>query len=755
MKKYKNTFLYVTLLGGCSLLMFLVVSKGSLLEQDVIYNVSDKSVFENFYLTLYQNLKNPLALLLAQIVTIVLVARGFGWFCKKIGQPSVIGEIVAGIALGPSFLGMHFPEFSQMIFPVDSLANLSFLSQIGLILFMFVIGMELDLKVLKNKAHDAIVISHASIIIPFTLGLTLAYYIFESFSPKGAEFLSFGLFLGISMSITAFPVLARIVQERSLHKTRIGSIAITCAAADDITAWCLLAAVIAIVQAGSFVSSLYTIALALIYVIVMLKLVKPFLAKVAKTNASHQAMSKSFVALFLIILIISSYATEVIGIHALFGAFMTGVIMPENTRFRELFMQKVEDVAVILFLPLFFVYTGLRTEIGLLNEPYLWKITGIIILVATVGKFIGSALTAKFVGINWKDSLVIGALMNTRGLMELIVLNIGFDLGVLTGEIFAMMVIMALATTFMTGPLLDLIDFIFKKQKHSDELQPQERPLSYQVTLLFDKVSKPKDLLKLAYSFVGTNSINTSVTAMNVVDSNEIKPYNVASYETEVFEPVLQQAQDLGQEIRTLYKASLSVSDDIVELINQQGCDLFLTEMGYSIYRGTLLGNILGFTTNIINPNTLLNRVTGKEKLFEQSLFDIRTQEILFKSQVPVGVFINKEFKSVDKVFFPVFKKGDLELLKFAQKWILNAGSQVTVLDALEQISSNIDFKEQVRLIEHYKPNHIRMIKKRTIRKEFIEQFDIMIISLDSWKQLVATRSRWLHFAPSILIIKN
>ena len=408
--------------------------------------------------SLVKNLGHPLALLLAQIVIIILVARLFGWICAKIGQPSVIGEILAGIVLGPSLAGMYFPGFSAALFPVKSLGNLQFLSQIGLILFMFIIGMELDLKVLKNRVHEAVVISHASIIIPFALGIGLSYYIYQSVAPQGIQFLSFGLFTGIAMSITAFPVLARIVQERGINKTRLGTIAITCAAADDITGWCILAAVIAIAKAGSFVSALYTIAMAAVYVLLMIKIVRPFLKRVGDLHNTRENLSKPIVAIFFITLIISSYITEVIGIHALFGAFMAGVIMPANVKFRNIFIEKVEDVALVLLLPLFFVFTGLRTQIGLLNEVYLWKITGLIIIVAVAGKFIGSALAAKFVGQNWKDSLTIGALMNTRGLMELIVLNIAYDLGILTPQIFTMMVIMALVTTFMTGPALDFIN---------------------------------------------------------------------------------------------------------------------------------------------------------------------------------------------------------------------------------------------------------------------------------------------------------
>ncbi|MDM1038083.1 cation:proton antiporter [Myroides odoratimimus] len=754
MSKFKNSLLYFFIIGGCSALMYWVVSKGVKLESNVVKVVSDKSIFENFLDTIQDNLNFPLALLLAQIVTIVLVARVFGWICKKIGQPSVIGEIIAGIALGPSFVGAYFPEFSEALFPVHSLGNLSFLSQIGLILFMFVIGMELDLKVLKNKAHDAVLISHASIIIPFALGMTLAYYIFTSFAPEGVEFLSFGLFLGISMSITAFPVLARIVQERGLQKTRLGTIVITCAAADDITAWCLLAAVIAIVQAGSFASSLYIMALAIIYVIVMLKLVKPFLARIAKYQPTSNMFSKGTVAIFLLTLIISSYCTEVIGIHALFGAFMTGAVMPDNIKIRNIFIEKVEDVAVVLFLPLFFVYTGLRTEIGLLNEPYLWKVTGVIILVATIGKFVGSALTAKIVGISWKDSLTIGALMNTRGLMELIVLNIGFDLGVLTGEVFAMMVIMALATTFMTGPVLDLIAKIFGPLG-DDEVKTVTPNLGkYQVSLFFEDKTSLAPLMRLASSFVGKNNADTGITAMHLVDSIEVNAFTSTEYENEIFEAVQEEATALDQEVQTYYKVSNDIESDVVNVVNEQISDLLLIEVGYSIYRGSLLGNILGFTTRIINPDVLLNKVTGKEKFFENSWFNARTQQILNRSKVPVGIFINKDFDKVEQIFLPVFSKQDLKLLSYAQKWIRNSEAQITVLDATGQLESYPEFKEQIRLIEQFKPNHIRIVNAKEVNNEFVKDFNLMLISLESWKTLVEERKTWLNSAPSMLLIQ-
>jgi len=500
MKNYKNTIFYLSVTGGFIALMYWIISKGKKLEANevIVTPESGNGSWNDFLVSIQHNFQDPLAILLAQIITIILVARIFGWVFKKIGQPSVIGEIIAGIVLGPSLLGLYFPEFSGALFPVESLGNLKFLSQIGLILFMFVIGMELDLKVLKNKANEAVVISHASIVIPFALGIGLAYFVYNRFAPEGVTFLAFSLFMGIALSITAFPVLARIVQERGIHKTKLGSIVITCAAADDITAWCILAVVIAIVKAGTFVSSLYIIMLAVLYVVAMIFIVKPFLKRIGDLYGSKDTIIKPVVAIFFLVLILSSYATEVIGIHALFGAFMAGDIMPDVPKLRTVFIEKVEDVALILLLPLFFVFTGLKTEIGLLNDPYLWKVTGFIILVAVVGKFLGSALAAKFVGQSWRDSLTIGALMNTRGLMELIVLNIGLELKVLTPEVFTMMVIMALVTTFMTGPALDLINYIFKT-KDGVEIVEQTSHNKYRILISFGNNEKGKSLLRLAH----------------------------------------------------------------------------------------------------------------------------------------------------------------------------------------------------------------------------------------------------------------
>jgi Kef-type K+ transport system membrane component KefB len=756
MRKFRNTFFYVGVISTFLVIMYWIAVSGVQLEQgrEIILPDTGKTQWEEFVDTLVHNLEHPLAILLAQIVTIILVARFFGWIFKKIGQPVVIGEIIAGIVLGPSLVGMYFPEFSAALFPKASLGNLQFLSQIGLILFMFVIGMELDLKVLRNKAHDAVVISHASIVFPFALGMGLAYFVYESFAPMGVQFSSFALFLGISMSITAFPVLARIVQERNLQKTRLGTIVITCAAADDITAWCLLAGVIAIVKAGSFVSALYIIGLATLYVLVMIKVVRPFLKRIGDLHTTVENLSKPIVAIFFITLIGSAYATEVIGIHALFGAFMAGAIMPENSKFRNIFIEKVEDVALVLLLPLFFVFTGLRTEIGLLNDAYLWKVTGGIILIAVVGKFLGSAVAAKFVGQSWKDSLTIGALMNTRGLMELVVLNIGFDLGVLTPEIFAMMVIMALVTTFMTGPALDFINWIFKSKKNHIPQELSEKS-KFKILISFGHHERGRTLLRLANSFVRKLNGNASVTAMHLSPSNELNQINAKQYEQESFSPITQEAEKLHQKITKVFRASNDVETDIAEAANEGEFDLLLIGVGQSIFEGSLLGTILGFTTRIVNPENIINQVTGKESFFENSPFDQRTKAILNKSKVPVGVLIDKKFENTEKVLIVIEDALDDFLMNFAQQLINNSASQITVCDLTEQIKKNQELKERIRSLEQVAPNHIHLLHENKIDKAFLASQGLLLISMAGWKKIVESNSPWLPDLPSTLIVKN
>lgn len=403
------------------------------------------------------NAQHPLARLLLQLIVIVLAARMCGALAGHLGQPPVIGEIVAGVLLGPSLLGWLLPSASGFLFPTASMQVLQLLSQIGVMLFMFVVGVELEPSYLRGKAHSAVAVSHFSIIIPFTLGVALSLALYTQYAPHGVPVHAFALFCGIAMSTTAFPVMARILEERQLTHTPLGVTAIACAAIDDVTAWSILAFVVAVTTAGGAGRTLLVIAaLSATFVLLMIAVVRPVLQRVLHPERTGNTLSKGGIAIVLAVLLSSALITEVIGIHALFGAFAAGAIMPVGGTFRRVLRERLESISSVFLLPIFFVYTGLRTEIGLLDDAWSWAICLIIIVVATTGKFGGTVLAARWTGQPWRDSMALGALMNTRGLMELIALNVGYDLGILTPEIFAMMVLMALVTTAMTGPLLSL-----------------------------------------------------------------------------------------------------------------------------------------------------------------------------------------------------------------------------------------------------------------------------------------------------------
>jgi len=398
--------------------------------------------------------------LLAQIGVILIVSRIVGQLFRKMHQPQVMGEMVAGILLGPSLLGWVAPGISAALFPPESLGYLSSLSQIGLVLFMFLVGLELDPQILRGRGHTALVTSHVSIIAPFLLGTLLALYLYPRLSDDSVTFTNFALFLGTAMSITAFPVLARILAERKLLRTPLGAMAIACAAVDDVTGWCILAGVVLLVRATGSATPLWlTLFGTAAYVLVMLFVIRPALRRLANVYERRGFIPQDILAVTLLLVLASAWTTEWLGIHALFGAFMAGAILPKQHGFVHALVEKLNDAAVVLLLPIFFAFTGLRTSIGLVSGGVMWFYCGLIILVAIAGKFGGSTIAARVTGLSWREASALGILMNTRGLMELVLLNIGLDIGVISPALFTMMVLMALVTTFMTSPVLEWIYF--------------------------------------------------------------------------------------------------------------------------------------------------------------------------------------------------------------------------------------------------------------------------------------------------------
>jgi Kef-type K+ transport system membrane component KefB len=405
-----------------------------------------------------QNFQDPLAPLLLQFIVIILATRALGSLVSRFGHPAVIGEIAAGILLGPSLFGWIWPQAFALVFPTSSLGILYLFSQIGVCLFMFVVGIELDIGHLRQKARTAVAVSQSSIIVPYLLGVASAILLYPSYATAGTSFVSFALLMGIAMAITAFPVLARILTDRGMSKTELGVTAITCAAVGDATAWAMLAFVVALARATGMVSTFVSFALVMLFVATMLLGVRPLLARSLATREAKAAPSPSIFALVLVLLTASALTTHLIGIHALFGAFLAGTIVPRKQELLNSITMRLEQFSSVFLLPLFFAFSGLRTQVGLLDNAKSWLICLGIIAVATLGKVVGSMVPARLTGMTWNDAFSLGALMNTRGLVELIALNIGYDLGILPPEIFAMMVLMALTTTFMTGPLLNLAE---------------------------------------------------------------------------------------------------------------------------------------------------------------------------------------------------------------------------------------------------------------------------------------------------------
>ena len=378
-----------------------------------------------------------------------------GFAFRRLGQTPVIGEMVAGVLLGPSLLGQLLPSIESRLFPPASLPSLHLISQLGVVLFMFVVGLEVDVDRLRRRAQATFLISNAGIIVPFALGVWLSLYLHEHYAPPGVPFLPFALFIGTAMSITAFPVLARILTERRLNGTELGNLAIGCAAIDDVTAWCLLAVVLALSRGEGLIGPFVAVVLAGIVAVIAFVVVRPRARQLFGGSVSDGLPPRTLFRA-LVFLLAAALSTEAIGVHAVFGAFLAGVAVGGASDLREPLRRTIEPLTSMLLLPLFFAYSGLRTEVGSLSGQA-WIACALVLIAAVVGKFGAVTAAARIQGTSWRESLALGALMNTRGLMELVVLNIGYDLGMLSPQMYTMMVIMALTTTCMAGPVLAVL----------------------------------------------------------------------------------------------------------------------------------------------------------------------------------------------------------------------------------------------------------------------------------------------------------
>jgi len=740
--KWKIGLLYAALITVFGSLTYGLLSNGitrwSIGEKsmvDAAISTGTDSYWLTFAKSMLTNIGEPAAMLLLQIISILVISRIFGWLFAKIGQPTVIGEILAGIVLGPSLLGRIYPEAFNFLFAKDSLGNLYILSQLGLILFMFTIGMELNLKMLRNKIGETWLISHASIMIPFFLGMLLAYNLYGEFVDGKTSYVSFALFMGISMSITAFPVLARIVQEKGLTRTHLGSLALASAAIDDVTAWCLLAAVIAIAKTGSLISSIYTIAAAIAYICVMIWIVRPFLRKIGEIYKSAEVLNKSIVAFFFLVLVCSALTTQIIGIHALFGAFLAGVIMPPLPNFRKMMIDKVEDISVTLLLPLFFVFTGLRTEIGLLNTPHLWIICFIIILVAILGKFGGSSLSAKIMGESNRDSLALGILMNTRGLMELIVLNIGYEMGILPPAIFVMLVIMALFTTFMTTPAMSLIERLYPLRNIAEERNRQKALGIFNALVACGNPENGKYLLNVAKTVLDGSKNSLNVTVLHITVGTDVNPIHGEEYSVDSFKSVHEEAEVLDLPIETRYKVTDNIGHEIVHTVNHEGFDFLLVGAGVSLPGKSLLRK--GF-------------------FYPGSLIKDKTRFFIENSNCSVGVFVNRNFSRITKTLVFIDKPEDEFLLRYARRLLRNNGEvTIRIMDVHKLAETHSAISDGIAALRDEFPTAVKVSKNMHVSSTYVSNYSFLLISYTAWNHYSTSQEHVLENIPSTLIINK
>ena len=502
---------------------------------------------------------HTVVLVLIEVLIVIGLSRLVGLGFKAIKQPLVIGEIFAGIMLGPSLFGLIAPGLAHSLFPAETMPYLNVLSQIGLIFFMFLIGLELNPKYLSGNLKTAILISNLSIIVPFASAFGLSFVLYPLVSNNHVNFAPFALFLGAAMSITAFPVLARIITENNLQGTRLGTLALTCAAVDDVTAWCILAVAIAVARHGSIdQQAILTIIESVVYIGFMFTIGLWFLKRLSKHHHRAGRLSQLVLAIIYMGVVASALITEFIGIHLIFGAFLLGAVMPKDEELVRELAIKTEDFVLIFLLPIFFAYSGLKTQIGLLNSPNLWLLSALILLVAIGGKYTGTYVAARLSGIDKREASALGWLMNTRGLTELIVLNIGLELGVITPLLFTMLVIMALVTTFMTSPLLEWtypkrlirLDIVESEAEIPIEALPEAYIAQYRILVPVANPAAQKGLLQLATAIAVNNRQPAVVYPLSFIELEE--DYGFESSPNETDRLIAERCQKLEELIATL-----------------------------------------------------------------------------------------------------------------------------------------------------------------------------------------------------------
>jgi Kef-type K+ transport system membrane component KefB/nucleotide-binding universal stress UspA family protein len=644
---------------------------------------------------------HAVVLVLVEVLIIIGLSRLMGLGCRVFKQPLVIGEIIAGIMLGPSLFGLVAPNLATTLFPAETLPFLDVLSQIGLIFFMFLIGLELDPKYLKGNLDIAILTSHVSILVPFSLGSLLALLLYPLLSNVSVSFTAFALFLGAAMSITAFPVLARIITENNLQNTRLGTLALTCAAVDDVTAWCLLALAIAVGKAtmspngsNNLQGVVVTVVASLIYIGFMVTVGRWFLKRLSNYYDRTGRLSQILVAGIYMAVVASALITELIGIHLIFGAFLVGAVMPKNPGLVRELAHKTEDFVLIFLLPIFFAYSGIRTQIGLLNRPELWLLCAAVLGVAIIGKYVGTYVAARVCGIDNREASALGWLMNTRGLTELIVLNIGLSLGVISPLLFTMLVIMALVTTVMTSPLLewvypkkliklDMVESEADVESGTDASQP-----TYRILVPVANPSTQKGLLQLAVALAGNQLQAAVVHPLSLIQLEENYLFESTPLEAD---RLIQQRQSRLEELiqsleppetRNLVRPIVRIANDVARETSQIA----------QLDRANLI--LMGWHRPAFSSNRLGGRVG----------------QILSTAPVDVAVFVDRTQERLESILVPYAANTHDDLgLELALRLLVNGERRsLTVLGVVQGDEAFKELSYEFRSVMEQLPTTVR-----------------------------------------------
>jgi Kef-type K+ transport system membrane component KefB/nucleotide-binding universal stress UspA family protein len=642
---------------------------------------------------------HTVVLVLVEVVIVIGLSRLVGLAFRWINQPLVIGEIVAGIMLGPSLFGLVAPGLAATLFPPETIPFLNVLSQVGLIFFMFLIGLELNPKYLSGNLEVAILTSHVSILVPFSLGTLLAVLLYPLVSNASVSFTAFALFLGAAMSITAFPVLARIITENNLQGTRLGTLALTCAAVDDVTAWCLLAVAIAVAHTGSIVKAIPTIVYSLIYIGLMVTVGRTFLQRLATYYRRTGRLSQFVLALIYVGVVASALITELIGIHLIFGAFLLGAAMPKNAGLVRELAVKTEDFVLIVLLPVFFAYSGLRTQIGLLNRPELWALCFAVLAVAIIGKYVGTYVAARVSGIDNREASALGWLMNTRGLTELIVLNIGLSLGVISPLLFTMLVIMALVTTFMTSPLLELtypkklikLDMVEQEPEEtgidtSTDEDQSNRP--YRILVPVANPSSQKGLMQLAIAIAVNYQQPAVIHPLSLIELEE--DYAFRSTPQEADRLIAERRQQLEELISRLEPSeAASYVHPIVRISN-------------NVARETAQISLLK------QANLIL--VGWHRPAFSQNRLGGRVGQILTTAPVDVAVFIDRGEERLESLLVPYSANihDDLALILALRLLVNRSTCRLVILHVVEDNQVKNELSYEFHTIMEQMPQSLR-----------------------------------------------